>query len=492
MKRKFSAVFLLLTLLLALAVPAYAYDVQQAAADRLYTLGLFNGVGDGQDGTPDYALERTLSRQEAVTLLVRLLGAEEEAKNGSWYLPFADVDDWARPYVGYAYANGLTNGLSDTVFGGTQPVTAAQYLTFVLRAMGYISGVHFSWDTAWDYTDGLGMTAGEYHAGNNAYFLRGDAVLVSSNGLDAMIADGSGRTLLEMLEERGVINGRLLAPVDRPEPGYRPEVDGQESVRAILYQFVQDMMETGEANGDITWSHKPHRMKETVGWYSYYAEGFGSEESALVNALRDYLFQCMDGDYARSENTAGYRSARDKEQFKNSYDPLFITLQDGDIYGFVHADENGMITAYGTCRPGDPEGYQVHFCQVDSTQLVKYLRTAHASVRADALIRVDCEMVEQDGKFLCTFLNLPENAVWMRGGSSSFKKGHDNWEVNVDSMLASNWEILLGGVEPRPVERFVETTGEDSRHPGVASRLFVFLDADYNMIAYALGQVQVN
>ena len=72
------------------------------------------------------------------------------------------------------------------------------------------------------------------------------------------------------------------------------------------------------------------------------------------------------------------------------------------------------------------------------------------------------------------------------------QKGYDNWEVNVDSMLASNWEILLGGVEPRPVERFVETTGEDSRHPGVASRLFVFLDADYNMIAYALGQVQVN
>ena len=155
MKCKFLAVFLLLTLLLALAVPAYAYDAQQAAADRLYTLGLFNGVGDGQDGTPDYALERTLSRQEAVTLLVRLLGAEEEAKNGSWYLPFADVDDWARPYVGYAYANGLTNGLSDTVFGGTQPVTAAQYLTFVLRAMGYISGVHFSWDTALMIHSGL-------------------------------------------------------------------------------------------------------------------------------------------------------------------------------------------------------------------------------------------------------------------------------------------------------------------------------------------------
>jgi hypothetical protein len=243
-------------------------------------------------------------------------------------------------------------------------VTAAQYLTFVLRALGYISGVHFEWDSAWVYTDVLGITTGAYHVGNNESFCRGDAVLVSANGLDTLLADGSGRTLLETLEERGVISGRPLTPADHPE------MDGRQSIRATLYQFVQDMMETGEANGDITWSHKPHRMKETKGWYSYYAEGFGSEESALVNALRDYLFQCLDGDYARSENTTGYRSALNKEQYKDTYDPLFITLQDGDVYGFIHADENGMITAYGTCRPGDPDGYQVHFCQIDSTQLV--------------------------------------------------------------------------------------------------------------------------
>lgn len=486
MKRKFLPVVLLICLLMALTLPARAVDVQQDAADRLYILGLFNGVGNHPNGTPDYALERSLSRQEAVAMLVRLLGAETEAKNGIWYLPFTDVDDWARPYVGYAFANGLTNGISDTAFGGSQPVTAAQYLTFQLRAMGYISGVHFAWDTAWEYTDALGITAGEYHAGNNEHFLRGDAVLVSSNGLDAMMADGSGDTLLETLYARNVITGRPLTSVDHPE------LDDRESTRDVLYQFVQEMMAEGEAGGDVIWSDRPHRMKETKGWYSYYAEGFGSKESALVNALRDYLFECLDGDYARSENTYGYRSALNKEQYKDSYDPLFITLQDGDVYGFVHADENGMITAYGTCRPGDPDGYQVYFCQIDSTLLVQYLRTAYASVCADALIRVDCEMVEQDGKFVCTFFNLPENAVWMRNGGSMFKRGQDNWEVNVDYMLASTWEILLGGVDPRPIENPCETTGEDSEHSGIASQLFVFLDAEYNMIAYALGQLPVN
>lgn len=490
--RKLLCLALVLCLLTALALPAAAADPQQAAADRLYDLGLFNGIGINADGTPDYALDRSLSRQEAVTMLVRLLGCEQEAKNGSWYLPFTDVDDWAWPYVGYAYATGLTNGLSDTVFGGSQPVTAAQYLTFVLRALGYVSGVHFTWDTAWDYTDLLGLTAGEYHAGNNGGFLRGDAVWVSANALDAFLADGSGRTLLAMLEERGAVSGRPLDPVDRPAPGYRPELEEQASVSHTLRQFVRDMVAEGEANGEVTWEKQPHKMKETKGWYVYYGDTAGSEEDALLRALREYLYQSVDGDYERPKTTVGYRQALNKAQYEDSYEPLFLPSGDSDVYAFVHADADGMITAYGTYHKGDPDGYQVTFCRVDSTQLVKQLRTAYVNVRADDLIRVDCEMVEQDGKFLCTFRNLPENAVWMRGGSSFFRRGHDNWEVNVDQMLTNNWRILLGGVDPRPIENPCETIGEDSKHQGIASRLFVFLDADYNMIAYALGQVQVN
>ena len=54
MKRKLLAIFLLICLLLSLALPSYAYDIRQEAADWLYTLGLFNGVGSNPDGTPHY------------------------------------------------------------------------------------------------------------------------------------------------------------------------------------------------------------------------------------------------------------------------------------------------------------------------------------------------------------------------------------------------------------------------------------------------------
>ena len=127
----------LLCCALLLGALAAEPEAAQSAADRLYGLGLFRGTGVAADGSPIYELERVPNRNEAVTMLVRLLGAEDEALSGDWETPFTDLADWAAPYVGYAYENGLTTGVSSTAFGGDAPVTGAQYVTLVLRALGY-------------------------------------------------------------------------------------------------------------------------------------------------------------------------------------------------------------------------------------------------------------------------------------------------------------------------------------------------------------------
>ena len=197
MKRVLSAL-LAVCLLLAMIPAVYAAQTEAAgAADTLYALGLFKGTGTDADGKPVFDLDRAPTRAEAVTMLVRLLGKESEAKSGSWTTPFTDVAAWAKPYVGYAYANGLTTGVGKGLFGGGRPVTAAQYLTFVLRALGYESGTDFSWDTAWTLTDALGITNGQYHAGTNNSFLRADAALVSVCALGAAAKDG--KTLYEAI-----------------------------------------------------------------------------------------------------------------------------------------------------------------------------------------------------------------------------------------------------------------------------------------------------
>lgn len=111
-------------------------------------------------------------------MLVRLLGQEEDALAGTWTTPFQDVPDWAAPYVGYAYEKGLTNGKSETRFDPDSTIRASEYLTFVLRALGYVSGTDFAWDSAWTLSDKLGITHGEYNASTTS-FDRGDVAWIS-------------------------------------------------------------------------------------------------------------------------------------------------------------------------------------------------------------------------------------------------------------------------------------------------------------------------
>lgn len=192
-----------MVLLLICAIPCGAASVRErTSADILYELGLFSGTGTDKDGKPIYDLDRAPTRSEAITMLVALLGKSEEAKNGTWETPFTDVESWAKPFVGYAYANGLTSGTSATTYGGSELVTPSQYITFVLKALGYSSTTDFQWDKAWILSDRLGITDGEYHAGTQDFF-RGDLAMISEGALEAMQRDTT-KTLADKLIEAGV------------------------------------------------------------------------------------------------------------------------------------------------------------------------------------------------------------------------------------------------------------------------------------------------
>ena len=153
MKKQLLSLLLAGTLLTTAAPHAGAYTQQQKnAADELYTLGLFYGTEKG------YELDRTLSRQEAVAMLVRMTGKEAAALNGTYQSNFTDVALWASGYVGYAQAAGLVSGYDATHLGAEDTVTAEQYLTFVLRALGYSDRVgDFTglipgpWQKNWDW-----------------------------------------------------------------------------------------------------------------------------------------------------------------------------------------------------------------------------------------------------------------------------------------------------------------------------------------------------
>lgn len=188
-------------LVMGLAVPAFAANGEaDQAAQALHELGLFSGTGLNADGTPNFDLKRSPTRQEAITMLVRLLGKEKEAQAGTWETPFTDVDGWAKPYVGYAYTNRLTGGTSSTTFSGNDTITASQYITFILRALGYADGADFQWDKAWELSDKIGLTSGEYNS-STVSFLRGDVASISCTALTVCLKDSDKKLSDKLIDE---------------------------------------------------------------------------------------------------------------------------------------------------------------------------------------------------------------------------------------------------------------------------------------------------
>ena len=202
--KKLTALILSMVLLTTLLItPGFSYDdtTHQNAAQHLFDRGLLKGV-EREDGTVDLALDEILTREQAVVLLIRLLGKEAEAYACDFPCSFTDVPQWAVPYIGYAQVTGLTLGMGDGTFGVGQPVTGVQFMTFVLRALGYCTPVDFVWTDACAMAESIGLPGNDFR-GITA-LTRGDAVVMCDWALTRDTK--SGKQLLEFIADAGKVN----------------------------------------------------------------------------------------------------------------------------------------------------------------------------------------------------------------------------------------------------------------------------------------------
>lgn len=237
MKKQLLAGALSLTLLAGLVPAAGADFAQQAqqAAEHLYCLGLLDGAGTGSDGMPNFNLGGTMTRGEAITMVVRLTGGKEAALTGGNTHPFADVDDWGEPYVAYAYANGITTGVSSTSFGFRSTITQEEYLTLLLRAMDYAD---VDWRDPYAALDQLGLREGEDYVRDQT-FQRGDMAVLSDRMLEVNLA-GESLTLYEKLDLQGALERREL-PAPKLQPG--PTVTAESTFAVASVEELLSRME---------------------------------------------------------------------------------------------------------------------------------------------------------------------------------------------------------------------------------------------------------
>ena len=104
-----------------------------------------------------------------------------------------------------------TNGMSATTFGPTLEGTLEQYLTFVLRSLGYQDGVDFVWDsTSRDLACRIGLLSQEELAAiARDGFKRDHVVAISYRALACELQDGSGK-LSHRLIAAGIISEAQL------------------------------------------------------------------------------------------------------------------------------------------------------------------------------------------------------------------------------------------------------------------------------------------
>ncbi len=291
MKKRFFAVFLTLSLAFSLVVPVSAAESDaSSAANALHDLGLFQGVGNNADGTPNFDLDRVPTRAEGVTMLVRLMGKDAEATSKEWTTPFTDVVPWARPYVGCAYVNGFTKGTSDTTFSGEASINAAQFLTLVLRAMGYKDGEDFLWTSPWTLTDELGITDGT--VGPESKFNRADIAKTCFKAMTAKCKDG--KTLIEHLIDAGVCTPEQADKAGIKVPGYDPKPDPTPTPTPkpskqteIIYNGDPTGIDPQHPNGDVP-ATPIEEMPELIKNGKEYQPGESSEGLLQPGKVIDY------------------------------------------------------------------------------------------------------------------------------------------------------------------------------------------------------------
>lgn len=163
-------------------------------ADTLNKLGVLKGDGKS------YNLTGTLTRQEAATFIVRLLGAEKEIlehKNKYATIAFTDVksQDWAAPYIGYCVQKGIINGYTDNSFRPRAKLELQAFAKLLLVALGYQYDKDFTWDDTLTKAQGVKLVTGqEISLAKGNPFTRGDVIKL----LDRILTMKNTRTGKEM------------------------------------------------------------------------------------------------------------------------------------------------------------------------------------------------------------------------------------------------------------------------------------------------------
>ncbi|MCD8049640.1 MAG: S-layer homology domain-containing protein [Clostridia bacterium] len=119
---------------------AYAKDFSDVASTASYAdavnllsnLGIITGYEDGT-----FRPDETITRAETATIMVRMLGMDDNIEQGDSTFTDVSASDWFSGYVNKAWEAGIINGMGDGTFAPNDNVTYEQVVKMLVCALGY-------------------------------------------------------------------------------------------------------------------------------------------------------------------------------------------------------------------------------------------------------------------------------------------------------------------------------------------------------------------
>ncbi len=149
------------TALAASGFPDVAEDADYApAVEYLNEIGVMSGDQNG-----NFNPDNTVTRAEMATIVCRIMGETEEIPSREDF-PDVPTDHWANGYVSKAAELGIVNGYDNGNFGPADTVTYEQAVTMIVRALGFeeeatIAGGYpkgYMTATEYHFTDSLDLS----------------------------------------------------------------------------------------------------------------------------------------------------------------------------------------------------------------------------------------------------------------------------------------------------------------------------------------------
>lgn len=202
---------------------------EDEAGKKLKDWGALKGSKDG-----NLMKDEGLKREDAVLILIRMMGKEAEAEATPTLPGFKDIKDrYYHPYIAFAQAQGWTEGRNKDEFGYGDYVTGDEFTALMLRALGYdYKGKLYS--KVGDKAKELGLLNG-VNMDKASKFRRGSAFVMMFNTLQQPKKDGEHKL------------SQVLGYEKKPEPVvFRLEEARAKGLREIELSFTKPLAPVGE------------------------------------------------------------------------------------------------------------------------------------------------------------------------------------------------------------------------------------------------------